>query len=292
MVTAVIVTFNRKDLLLNLLKSLMNQLEFIENVIIIDNASTDGTLQYLKDHHVFDNSKIKYQLQTKNEGGAGGFHAGVRAAFDAGAEWIWVMDDDIEWKNGALEYLLSFKELGKVIQPSKEYQDQERYVWEGWFDDSSGRTFWKKDDFYPAKEYTEVNYACFEGMLIHRDIVQKIGFPDKRFFLTYDDLIYGWLASFHTKIIYAGKPVMIKKIHEKTKKNPTNRSAYFIVRNLFLVFEYLKKYSPNFNLFKASIYIILKTFIVLLRSKSLLQVRLTFKGFKDGLSGRFFELRL
>jgi GT2 family glycosyltransferase len=243
-------------------------------------------------HEIFSNPKYKYIKQEKNEGGAGGFHVGIKAAFELGARWIWTMDDDIEWKIGALSYLMEFSNLGQVIQPSKEYIDQERYVWEGWFDDSSGRTFWKKDKFFPKKNYVEVNYACFEGMLIHRDIVDKIGYPDKQFFLTYDDLIYGWLASFHTKIIYSGNPVLVKNIHEKTKKNPSSRSPYFIVRNLFLVFKYLKNTSPRFNYFKASVYLIIKTIVVLFRSKSFFQVKLVVLGFKDGLTGKFYELQL
>lgn len=292
MIFIVIVTFNRKELLLELLHSIRNVGGRIERILIVDNASTDGTKELLESRQIFQDPHISYQRQPLNEGGAGGFHAGIKTAYELGAEWIWVMDDDIEWREGALEYLLSFKELGKVIQPSKEYLDHERYVWEGWFDDSTGRTLWKKDNFYPEKEYVEVNYACFEGMLIHRDIVSIIGFPDKRFFLTYDDLIYGWLASFHTKIIYAGKPIMLKKIHEKSKKNPTNRSPYFIVRNLFLVIEYLKKYSPRINYIKAIGYLMAKSLLVLFRSKSFFQVKLVFKGFIDGVTGKFYELRL
>lgn len=48
---------------------------------------------------------------------------------------------------------------------------------------------------FDASGYKEMNSGCFEGMFIHRDVVQRIGLPDSRFFIYWDDQVYGWQAS-------------------------------------------------------------------------------------------------
>ena len=68
-----------------------------------------------------------------------------------------------------------------------------------------------------------VQVGCFEGMLIHRDVITKIGFPDKRFFIGGDDTAYGYLASKQTQNIYITKPCFVKKIF---KSVPAPKSMF------------------------------------------------------------------
>src|SRR5690606_18832542 len=54
---------------------------------------------------------------------------------------------------------------------------------------------------FDSSGYHRMNSGCFEGMFIHRSIVQQIGLPDPRFFIYWDDAVYGWLASRKTKSV-------------------------------------------------------------------------------------------
>jgi GT2 family glycosyltransferase len=53
-----------------------------------------------------------------------------------------------------------------------------------------------------------MNSGCFEGMFIHRDVVSEIGLPDPRFFIYWDDSVYGWLASLRTTAVIVNEFVL------------------------------------------------------------------------------------
>ena len=71
-VIGVIVTYNRKKLLKNTVEALLNQTYKLDSIIIVDNASTDGTEEYLTNLGYLNNSMIKYIKLNENTGGAGG----------------------------------------------------------------------------------------------------------------------------------------------------------------------------------------------------------------------------
>ena len=105
-VIAVVVTYNRKKLLKECIGALINQNLELYKIIIVNNASTDGTTEYFQSEHIFKDEKIKIINLTKNTGGAGGFEVGTRAAYAAGADYIWLMDDDAEPVKDCLEILI------------------------------------------------------------------------------------------------------------------------------------------------------------------------------------------
>ena len=79
-VVAVVVTFNRKNLLIEALNGLLAQTYPLEKIIIINNASTDNTEQLLIEKDFLVHSLIDYRLLSSNVGGAGGFHEGLKIA--------------------------------------------------------------------------------------------------------------------------------------------------------------------------------------------------------------------
>ena len=103
-VFAVVVTWNRRALLERCLAHLMAQTRPCDGVIVVDNASDDGTAEMLADAWAGRATVVR---MATNTGGAGGFNAGVRAAMKAGAERLWLMDDDVLAAPDALEALLA-----------------------------------------------------------------------------------------------------------------------------------------------------------------------------------------
>ena len=103
-VTAVVVTWNRKGLLLECLDCLKRQTAKAD-ILVVDNASTDGTGEALQP--LVEAGEIACVNPGKNLGGAGGFQFGVKAAVKAGCDYVWIMDDDSMPAPTALAELLN-----------------------------------------------------------------------------------------------------------------------------------------------------------------------------------------
>ncbi len=101
-VYAVVLTYNRRELLRECLTAIEQQTHGCRGVIVVDNASTDGTVDMLR--RVFPGVHVA-RLRT-NVGAAGGFNVGMRLAVAAGADHVWVMDDDVIAAKDALAQLV------------------------------------------------------------------------------------------------------------------------------------------------------------------------------------------
>ncbi|WP_377321494.1 glycosyltransferase [Pimelobacter simplex] len=89
-VQAVIVTFNRLAMLQRLVPRL-REVTGLERILVVDNASTDGTGEWLAS---LDDPLVVHETLATNTGGAGGFHHGLGWAVREGADLVWLMDDD------------------------------------------------------------------------------------------------------------------------------------------------------------------------------------------------------
>ena len=104
-VAAVVVTYNRKDLLLRCLAAIEQQSHAVDAVFIWDNASNDGTQEALREAGWAERDHVQIIRSEENLGGAGGFHQGMKRAYDAGYDWLWLMDDDTIPRQDCWEHL-------------------------------------------------------------------------------------------------------------------------------------------------------------------------------------------
>ena len=268
-IAAVVVTYRRKKFLIELLDALLKQTVKLEAIFVVDNSEDLESLKFLRENKVLEaftcasdgecfiedsirGVKLFFMRSGKNIGGAGGFNLGLREAYKRGFELFWLMDDDIEPLSEALEYQLKFLNISDCITPSKKALDGEILEWWGWLD---LRTLREKpipeENFY--KDYAIVNMTCFEGLLIHRKIVSRIGFPDPAFFIYGDDVVYGFKASKYTQCIYLLKPTFLKKLKKKNfhkrfgKYFPfaSKTLAYYLMRNYLLKAKQIKSVEPE-----------------------------------------------
>lgn len=205
----VVVTFKRQQLLATLMESIQELSVAPWRVVIVDNEHSDETQHMVEEFAQIvtkqwgttvpdasgNESRVVYAPQTGNLGGAGGFNAGVKKAYELGAEWFWVMDDDVAVLPDSIEKLAKWTGKHDVVQGSRYDYDGGPFYWQYQFLVSLGIPNPIAPAAFGPAGYRVMNTMCFEGGLFRRNIVEQIGFPDPRFFIYWDDTMYGYLAS-------------------------------------------------------------------------------------------------
>jgi len=208
-VAAIVVTYNRKELLVECLKALLSQTRPVDSIYILDNASTDGTPEYLLKNGFIDQvlspdkepletvkktitSEVHYVRMHENAGGAGGFHEGIKRSYDAGFDWLWLMDDDGYPAKDQLFELLekSIKNSLYFSGPIVIDRDNERILA---FRSSAIQNVTDTVEHIKTHAKDDIVYNCiypFNGTLISRRVVEQIGNIKKEMFIWGDEKEY------------------------------------------------------------------------------------------------------
>lgn len=156
-------------------------------ILIVDNASTDGTRELLQSEGWLSRPDIELLVLNDNTGGAGGFSAGLDHATKTGSDWTWMMDDDAAPRPDALANLLD-RQLSTENLYGSTAVSGEMLSWP--MDPHEGRF---QDTIHMLKELPDeldVRFVPFLGILISTKMVKLIGLPDAGFFLAADDVEY------------------------------------------------------------------------------------------------------
>lgn len=242
-----IVTYNRSALLTRLLESITVMDPKPGRVVVIDNASADDTTEVVESFRARLGAELLYRRLDTNTGGSGGFSEGMRVAYESGAEWIWLMDDDVEVIPDGLARMGEWAPRFRSIQGRRYDYDGSEFYWQYRVAEAMGIPIPFAPAGFDDSGYKEMNSGCFEGMFIHRDIVGRIGLPDPRFFIYWDDQMYGWLASRITTSVIVNEFVLrrtreIKQwdmgIRHMNASSDTYR--YYIMRNRAYIKHYYR----------------------------------------------------
>lgn len=206
-VIAVVVTYNRKELLKECINALLQQDYYNCDILIVDNASTDGTKEFIVDE--LQNNKVHYVNTGANLGGAGGFNYGMKKACELGCDFIWVMDDDcIVHKDSLTELINADKEL------KEDYGFLSSKVL--WKDNSICKMNIQKRKFSKWLKDFETNkqniaMASFVSLFLKTTIVEEMGLPIKDFFIWTDDWEYTRRISRKYNCYYISKSIVTHK---------------------------------------------------------------------------------
>lgn len=250
-VAVIVVTYNRKRLLQRCLNALYLQTVKPTFICVVDNASTDGTdllMEQLKSEHP---ETISFLRLNDNLGGAGGFCHGFRWAIEkTGWDWLLVMDDDAAPAPDYTEKLLEQADKHPEVKSftGTEYVGDTNRISYGSRriidKESTLRTVLVPQEMY-KKPLFYVDTATFVGLMMHRSVVEKVGVPDERFFIYYDDSDYCFRMRPYTRILHVTDARMVHReaseINETTSKAPAWR-RYYLYRNEFVV---KKRYIKN-----------------------------------------------
>lgn len=185
-IAAIIVTFNRLELLKQCVESIKVQ-SLACDILIVNNCSTDNTEAWALEQ-VLNNNRVFYKNTGSNIGGAGGFNFGVRWAIESNYDYIWLMDDD------CLPYENALEELIKVhcIMQGKYGWLSSTVLWKDGHECNMNRPKLKKS-FYDYLEYiqygiVQAEQATFVSLFLKTDTVKEFGLPIKEFFIWGDDI--------------------------------------------------------------------------------------------------------
>lgn len=263
-VAIVVVTFKRQELLAKLFDSFCGLTRAPWRIVIVDNEASDHTKRMVEDlaaktdelwgadtvHPDLEGStsRVVYAPQQDNLGGAGGFSAGVKRAYELGAQWFWVMDDDVMVVPEALERLEPWTHDYRVVQGSRYDYDGGPFYWQYHFIVPLGIPNPIAPAAFGPEGYRTMNTMCFEGGLFARSVIDQIGFPDPRFFIYWDDTVYGYLASKVTESIVVSDIILqrtrdipnwdIAGLRQLNGTSDMNR--YHIMRNRGYMMQYFK----------------------------------------------------
>lgn len=252
-VTALVVTYNRKALLMECMASIAAQNYPVLTTVVIDNASTDGTQElFTNGSSQLGNSKIDYHRMNKNLGGAGGFKEGLRIAAETGADWIWLMDDDCIPNHDALAELIGA--AGVALEQGKEpsflassvFGPQGEYMNVPSVDTRPTKNGYP--DWYAslADGMVEIESATFVSLLINCKAVEKLGLPVGNFFIWGDDTEYTTRLThnFGPAYLVGSSRVLHKRVNAKSldiknENEPKHIERFhYLYRNNLIVQRY------------------------------------------------------
>jgi rhamnopyranosyl-N-acetylglucosaminyl-diphospho-decaprenol beta-1,3/1,4-galactofuranosyltransferase len=186
-VIAVIVTYNRQKLLTECVDALRNQTQKPDAILVINNGSTDNTEQWLQAQ------KDLFFITQKNIGSSGGFNTGINWAFKQGYSWIWCMDDDGYPKEDALEKILA-PETDRLCLRNCAVINK----------DNKKSFVWKTKNYATIDDVDrQLIYGIghpFNGTMLHRNIVERVGTPKPKLFLWGDESEYYYRITKQNKI--------------------------------------------------------------------------------------------
>ncbi|GGF00891.1 glycosyltransferase family 2 protein [Mycetocola zhadangensis] len=190
-IAAVIVTFNRLEKLKTVIESIEAQARPVDALIIVDNASTDGTGQYLQGLPSSD--RLEIVTLGSNTGGAGGFSTGMRRAYDLGHDFVWIMDDDCYPAADSLSelergYDAAVGELGPDVPFACSLVN---FVDGSICEMNNPETTWDWARLISRGQNSVMVKSCsFVSVLIPRWAIEKNGLPYAEYFIWFDDHEY------------------------------------------------------------------------------------------------------
>ncbi|MCI8662899.1 MAG: glycosyltransferase family 2 protein [Hungatella sp.] len=215
------------------------------DVIIVDSDSKDNSIELAQNAY----PQAHYLLQNENVGVAKGYNIGARYAIDKlDAEYILLINNDIELDNKAIERLIKKADKSTITVPKIYYYEPHDMIWF-----AGGKMYWKKGESghignfetdkgqYDEEHIIEYSPACC--MLIHRDVFAKVGYIDETVFMYFDDTdLCVRMNDAGFKILYVPSAYLWHKVSSSGGGMDSKVYVYYNFRNKFY---FMNKYKDR-----------------------------------------------
>ena len=236
-IVAAVVTHNRRELLSRCLDYLQSQTRQPDAILVVNNASTDGTVEML------ERRGIPFVTQ-ENVGSAGGWYRSILHALEHGFDAVWLMDDDGFPDPGALQALSGALEEGVSCASSVVVREDapDRFVFPFPLLDSQGLpvlfgrprkvlTLAELHSVAKAGQYPFAHF--FNGALISSDAVRKVGNVNRDFFIFGDEVDYFFRLRTFGRVIS-----VLSALHyhpDVTQRPYTPTKVYYYLKNTLIL---------------------------------------------------------
>ncbi|MFI0429726.1 glycosyltransferase [Mariniflexile sp. HMF6888] len=309
---AVTVTYgDRFKYLKQVIDSLLEQK--IDKILIVSNGSNENSLNKTKEL-VRKTNNIELIDLKSNTGSANGFYQGIKYAYDKGAEYIWLLDDDNKPTKNSLKILkeervnlinkytneslalLSYRNDRKIysdaidlINPRLMLGVNNSFLGFSLFNNIESLFKTKKPKVVTQKDRGIVAVAPYGGLFFHRDLISKIGFPDISYFLYGDDYDFTYrITKTGGKIFLIKKSKIIdleksfhliknKRFNTRYFNTDSKERIFYSVRN-GIVFEQNFVSNKSIYLINASFYLLTVLLILFFYPKQLWKFKYIVKG--------------
>ncbi len=230
--SAIIVTFNSSGTINTCLESVLKTLDLADEVILVDNCSTDATRAILKTWAKKD-SRIKVIESSENLGFSKGNNVGI---LQSKGEYIVILNPDTEVSLGWIESLivkLEDPEVGAVGPLSDQVSDRQFVT-----------HHLPRDVTVPARELPPILQDVHEGeseetklligfcLATKRSILNEVGLLDENLFLGSDDLDFSWrLSSLGYKLLIALDTIVLHNHGSSFKSLPEEQTNEYVGRS-------------------------------------------------------------
>ena len=261
-------------------------------IVVVDNASTDGTKIYLDSWQEKTSSFEKIIIHNEqNIGGAGGFSRGLEEALKLDCDYMFLADDDAYAEPDMLEKIyeanayLSSKKVNVGALCTAIYNGSDRelshrcIIRQGIFNIRLG---WIPEKLYSERLF-RVDIFTFVGACIKKSVVEKIGLPKAQYFIYYDDAEYCMRIRKHGESYCVPSSIMH---HDIGHDRRSSWKDYYDTRNWI---DLVKTYFPKRNVLSTVIKMYVKRCSILakvFRNRDREHRHMCWIAIKDGLKGK------
>jgi GT2 family glycosyltransferase len=233
----VTVTYNSATVIDGFMKSLALQTHRNWMLFVVDNNSADKTLELLSN---YPDSHVKVIANKENLGVAAGNNQGIREAIREDCDFIVLINNDIEFGPELLEILLqSLLQLQcDVVAPKIYYYEPNNLIWFAgggfrkiryWLNEHYGMDSLDKGEYNEVKPILYAPTCC---VMMKRDVFDRVGLMDERYFVYYDDSDFFVRANrLGIKIYYIPHAFLFHKVSSLTGKELSQFRAFIESRN-------------------------------------------------------------
>lgn len=250
-VTAVLVAYNREQLLREALEALAEQSRPVDRLVVVDNASDDGSLEVAQKLLEQWGERARLIPLTSNTGGAGGFTVGIAAALEEETDWVWVMDDDTVPSPGALAGALATHERYIETGPDNLAVMGSRVIWTDGEDHPMNtpkpkiRASEEERARATAAGAMEIRSISFVSAFLRASRMRELGLPIADYFLWNDDFEFSARLLRGARGLYAPASIVT---HKTVKRGSSDQDPgprfYLEVRNKLWVFRTSRALKP------------------------------------------------
>jgi hypothetical protein len=253
-VSIVILTWNALKMTKDQLKdvSKLDTKGLVAETIIVDNGSTDGTIEELS-KYTLSNMGYKFIETGSNKGFAGGNNYGIKDAIKHGADYVILMNNDLILSEDILIKIVSLAEKDKkigLISPKMYFASGFEFHKDRYKENEKGKVIWyaggilDRNNVYSShrgvdevdkgqyEKIEDTDFANGACMLITKEVVKKIGTMDETFFLYWEDADYSeQVKKAGFRVVYTPETKLWHMVSASTGNSGSPSNDYFLIRN-------------------------------------------------------------